>query len=176
MNIKEKIENYKSEVKKITGRLSTMNFIRKNFEDFCDLIAEMRNQGQGCAYEKIAEFCYQEGIKTKDNKQLSVAYIKDCLIKIRKEKGLKVRGKKRKPKIKEIIKEVINEIEVIKEVDNKQFQTLQNDLIAYKKVFSRIQVEKDLLEKQNKELNSLIDNKNYEIKRLKEKIEILEEE
>lgn len=170
MNLKDRIKNYTNEIKQKVGRSSTRNYFRNNFDVFDNLINEMRNQGQGSAYEKISELCYLEGITTKKtNKPISIAYIKDCLIKIRKEKGLKVRAKKRKPKVKEIIKEVFKEIEVIKKVDNSQIIDLQTELRTTKNIY-------ETMAKQNKELNSLITNKEYEIGNLKTNIEELEKQ
>jgi len=177
MNLKDRIKNYTNEVKQKVGRSSTRNYFRNNFDVFDNLINEMRNQGQGSAYEKISELCYLEGITTKKtNKPISIAYIKDCLIKIRKEKGLKVRAKKRKPKVKEIIKEVVNKIEVIKKVDNSQVIDLQNKLTRTTNAYKGILGINEQLIKESKELNSVIKNKEYEITNLKTNIEELVKE
>lgn len=93
MNFKELANNYLENRQKNGGRISAMNYIRINFDDITDLILSMKNQGEGKSYEKISDLLFQLNIKTKDGKKLSVGYINDCLIKIRKEKGLRTRSK-----------------------------------------------------------------------------------
>lgn len=93
MNFKELANNYLENRQKNGGRISAMNYIRNNFDDITDLILSMKNQGEGKSYEKISDLLFQLNIKTKDGKKLSVGYINDCLIKIRKEKGLRTRSK-----------------------------------------------------------------------------------
>lgn len=93
MNFKELANNYLENRQKNGGRISAMNYIRNNFDDITDLILAMKNQGEGKSYEKISDLLFQLNIKTKDGRKLSVGYINDCLIKIRKEKGLRTRSK-----------------------------------------------------------------------------------
>lgn len=96
MSFKEKVNNYIALQKIEGGRVSAMAFLRENFDDITNLISQMKNQGQGFAYQKIAELCFDENVKTKDGRMLSISYINDCLIKIRKEKGIRVRSSVRK--------------------------------------------------------------------------------
>lgn len=113
MSFKEKVENFTYTNKLNGNRVSSLNYIRENFDEIQKLILAMKNQGQGSAYAKIAEFCFEDGIKTKNGEKLSIEYINDCLIKIRKEKGISVRSnstpKTFKNKEKEIEKTKLND-------------------------------------------------------------------
>lgn len=96
MSFKEKVESYIALQKLEGGRVSAMAFIRNNFDEITKLISEMKNQGNGYAYKKIAELLFEENVKTKDGRMLSISYINDCLVQIRKEKGIRVRSSVRK--------------------------------------------------------------------------------
>lgn len=125
MDLKEKIEKFKYEQKISGKKISSMNFIRENYDVLQGLISEMKNQGQGSAYEKIAEFCYEEGIKTKDGKKLAVSYINDCLIKIRKEKGIRIRSSM-KTRTSRKQKDELSLVYINEEVYNFGYKTLKN--------------------------------------------------
>ncbi len=74
MSFKEKVDNYLTLQKLEGGRVSAMAFIRNNFDEITKLIDEMKNQGNGYAYKKISELLFEENVKTKDGRPLSISY------------------------------------------------------------------------------------------------------
>ncbi|WKL15987.1 hypothetical protein QYQ99_27385 [Comamonas testosteroni] len=137
MSFKDKLENYTKESKLGSYKTSTMSFLRENFDDITKLISITKNQGNGSAYEKIALWCFEEGIKTKDGKLLPKTYINECLVKIRKEKGIRVKSKVKNSTIRQKDKSKLEKQYIDEEIYNIGLNEVKKFFKAAVEQFSR---------------------------------------